>query len=124
MKESELKKLYLIIDGRTYRPIYEYTAYEYDKNEDEYVYKNLVIIKTAQEVYDECLENKDKIDICPTKTVEERLEEAEQKLVETEQRLTESEEEKKLLKAQVEVLSNTTDFHEELFAEVAMKVYA
>lgn len=117
MKESELKKLYLTIEGRTYRPIYEYTAYEYDKNEDEYVYKNLVIIKTAQEVYDECLENKNKIDICPPKTLEQRLEEAEQKLAE-------SEEEKKLLKAQVEVLSNTTDFHEELIAEMASKVYA
>ena len=58
-----------------------------------------------------------KIDICPPKTVEERLAEAEQKLAE-------SEEEKKLLKAQVEVLSNTTDFHEELIAEMASKVYA
>ena len=57
------------------------------------------------------------IDICPPKTVEERLAEAEQKLAE-------SEEEKKLLKAQVEVLSNTTDFHEELIAEMASKVYA
>ncbi len=62
-------------------------------------------------------EEQDKIDICPTKTVEQRLEEAEQKLAE-------SEEEKKLLKAQVEVLSNTTDFHEELIAEMASKVYA
>ncbi len=57
------------------------------------------------------------IDICPPKTVEQRLKEAEQKLAE-------SEEEKKLLKAQVEVLSNTTDFHEELIAEMASKVYA
>lgn len=57
------------------------------------------------------------IDICPGKTIEERLEEAEQKLAE-------SEEEKKLLKAQVEALSQTTDFHEELIVEMANKVYA
>lgn len=34
------------------------------------------IVKTAEEVYKEWLENKDKqIDICPTKTTEEKLEE-------------------------------------------------
>jgi hypothetical protein len=34
------------------------------------------------------------------------------------------EKENKLLKAQVEVLSQTADFHEELIAEMAMQVYA
>ena len=68
---------------------------------------------TGEEFYNK----REQIDICPPKTLEQRLEEAEQKLAE-------SEEEKKLLKAQVEVLSNTTDFHEELIAEMASKVYA
>lgn len=34
------------------------------------------------------------------------------------------EKENKLLKAQVEVLSQTSDFHEELIVEMAIKVYA
>lgn len=51
-----------------------------------------------------------KIDICPGKTVEERLEVAEQ--------------ENKLLKAQVEILSELSDFHEELIVELANTVYA
>lgn len=67
------------------------------------------VIKTAQEYYEWWLEQ-NKIDICPPKTLEERLEEAEQ--------------ENKLLKAQVEALNSTTDFHEELIAEMAMMLYA
>ncbi len=58
-----------------------------------------------------------KIDICPTKTLEERLEEAEQ-------RLTESEEEKKLLKAQVEANTSTQEFLESCLMEMAEVVYA
>ncbi len=58
-----------------------------------------------------------KIDICPPKTVEERLEEAEQKLAE-------SEEEKKLLKAQVEANASSYEFLESCVMEMAGKVYA
>ena len=113
MTHKELMGMNIAIEGKTFTPLY--TFEDYNQETDEYT--NLEILKTAEEFYKEWLENKDKIDICPPKTVEERLAEAEQKLAE-------SEEEKKLLKAQVEVLSNTTDFHEELIAEMASKVYA
>ena len=96
---------------------------------------NEVTGQTAQEVYQEWLEKyyyfidgewvkKEQIDICPPKTLEQRLEEAEQKLVETEQRLTESEEEKKLLKAQVEANTSTQEFLESCLMEIAEVVYA
>lgn len=58
-----------------------------------------------------------KIDICPTKTVEERLEEAEQRLAEKDQ-------ENKMLKAQVEANASSYEFLESCIMEMAEKVYA
>lgn len=69
------------------------------------------IVKTAKEVYQEWLEYEgNKIDICPVKTVEERLEEAEQ--------------ENKLLKAQVEANASNQEFLESCLMEMAGVVYA
>lgn len=64
--------------------------------------------QTGEEYYNYIQANK--IDICPSKTIEERLAEAEQ--------------ENKLLKAQVVALNGVTDFHEELIVELATVVYA
>lgn len=57
------------------------------------------------------------IDICPEKTIEERLADAEQKLAE-------SEEEKKLFKAQVEATASSYEFLESCMMEMAQVVYA
>lgn len=108
-KKDFLTKHCIEVKDRVIYPYFKYESFD----EETMSYTGLFIIKTAEEMR----EAENKIDICPPKTVEERLAEAEQKLAE-------SEEEKKLLKAQVEVLSNTTDFHEELIAEMASKVYA
>lgn len=69
------------------------------------------IIKNGNIVYKEWLENKD---IPPAPNEMEVLNE----------QVVALEKENKLLKAQVEVLSQTADFHEELIAEMAMQVYA
>ena len=52
------------------------------------------------------------------------MEVLEKKVAELEEEKELLNKENKLLHAQVEVLSNTTDFHEELITEMAMKVYA
>lgn len=78
---------------------------------------NKALRLTAKEVYEKELKRREQIDICPTKTLEERLEEAEQKLAE-------SEEEKKLLKAQVEANASSYEFLESCVMEMAGKVYA
>lgn len=53
-----------------------------------------------------------------------KMEVLEKKVAELEEEKELLNKENKLLHAQVEVLSNTTDFHEELITEMAMKVYA
>lgn len=70
------------------------------------------------------------IDTDPLPPIEEipqqpnEMEVLEKKVAELEEEKELLNKENKLLHAQVEVLSNTTDFHEELITEMAMKVYA
>lgn len=62
-------------------------------------------------------EEQDKIDICTSKTVEERLAESEQKLEEKDR-------ENKILKAQIEANASSYEFLESCVMEMAGKVYA
>ena len=68
------------------------------------------ILDNGEKVYQKWLKNKEQIDICPPKTVEERLAEAEQ--------------ENRLLKAQVEANTSTQEFLESCMMEMAQVVYA
>lgn len=64
MTKTELEAMYIEKDGMIFTPRYTFTAYELKTEE----YTNLVIIKTAEEVYQEWLSNKDKqIDILEIK---------------------------------------------------------
>lgn len=64
------------------------------------------IVKTAEEYYEWWLEQTQN----PPKKIPTELEMLK--------------EENKLLKAQIEALNSTTEFHEELIAEMAMMIYA
>lgn len=108
-KKDFLTKHCIKVKDRVIYPYFKYESFD----EETKSYTGLVIIKTAEEMR----EAENKIDICPTKTVEQRLEEAEQKLAE-------SEEEKKLLKAQVEANASSYEFLESCVMEMAGKVYA
>lgn len=99
---KDIDGMYLKNEHGTFTPIYDYETYD---NETD-TYQGFKVIKTAEEVYNEWLENKDK------PPVEEPTE------VEVLQQ------ENKLLKAQVEALTYTSEFHEELIAEMAMVLYA
>lgn len=93
MTSKELENLYLMTEYGVFTPNYTYDDYiiKYDEKTGDIIkeeYTNLVVHKTAQEVYEEWLQNnyklidgewvkKEQIDICPGKTVEERLLEAE-----------------------------------------------
>ena len=74
------------------------------------------IIKTAQEYYEWQLEQ-NKIDICPIKTVEERLEELEKEKEQLKQ-------ENQLLHTQVEANATNNEFLEGCIMEMAQFVYA
>lgn len=79
--------------------------------EDEMIFTPLfneegLVTKTGEQVHAEWLANKENPPV-PEPTEIEVLQQ-----------------ENKMLKAQVEALSATSDFHEELIAEMAMKVYA
>ncbi len=92
-----------------FTPNYSYQDYVVVRNEEtgeivEEYYVNLEIYKTADEVYQEWLKNKNKP---PEPTKIELLEE-----------------ENKLLKAQIEAINATTSFQEELIVELATIVYA
>lgn len=56
MTERELKNLYLETEHGTFTPIYEYE--HYDQETDSYT--GFKVVKTAEEVYNEWLNNKDK----------------------------------------------------------------
>lgn len=83
--------------------------YDYENYDEEI---GLIMIKTAEEVYQEWLANRDK-------PIEEPS-----KMEVLEEEVSGLRQENKLLKAQVEALSQTSDFHEELIVEMANKVYA
>lgn len=102
MTVSELKKLDIVTEHGIFTPMYTFD--DYDIETDEYI--NLEIIKTAEEVYQEWLYNNE------NPPVEEPTE------------MEVLQQENKLLKAQVDALNATTDFHEELIAEMAMILYA
>ena len=59
MTERELKNLYLETEHGTFTPHYTYDDFIIDENTKEGVYINLVIEKTAQEVYDKWLYDRD-----------------------------------------------------------------
>nr|DAT81706.1 MAG TPA: hypothetical protein [Caudoviricetes sp.] len=82
MRKVDLRALNIQTEHGIFTPKYMYDSF--DGNE----YKNLVIEKTAEEVYKEYLKKK-QIDICPSKTTEEKLEEAEQRIIELETQLEE-----------------------------------
>lgn len=82
-------------------PIYEYETYD-SKTE---TFKNVVILKTAQEVYDHWL----------SESEEPQVEVSDLEFLQ---------QENKLLKAQIEALNESMDFHEELIAEMATMLYA
>ena len=87
----------------------EYSCVSHDVETDELI--GFTLIKTAEEAYQEWLADKDK-------TVEpNEMEVLKEEVIALEK-------ENKLLKAQVEALSQTSDFHEELIVEMANKVYA
>ncbi|MGL5329085.1 MAG: hypothetical protein ACRDD7_07445 [Peptostreptococcaceae bacterium] len=60
MTRKQLEDLFLIVNDIVYTPIYSYDDFIFNEETQEYEYINLVIYKTAQEVYDEWLSNKDK----------------------------------------------------------------
>lgn len=103
-----------------FHPVYVFDDFTFNEAIEEYEYIGLVITKTAQEVYDVWLANKDK----PIEPQLSQMEVLEQKVAELKEENKLLHQENKLLHAQVEVLGNTTDFHEELIAEMAMMVYA
>ena len=113
MTESELKELYLETTYGTFTPLYTYEDFIFNEKKQEHEYVDLVITKTAEEVYQEWLANKDK----PPIVEPDKMEVLNEQVVALEK-------ENKLLKSQVEVLSQTSDFHEELIVEMANKVYA
>lgn len=108
-KEDFLTKHCIALKDRVIYPFFKYESFD----EETMSYTGLVIIKTAEEMR----EAENKIDICPPKTLEERLEEAEQKLAEKDQ-------ENKMLKAQVEANASSYEFLESCIMEMAEKVYA
>lgn len=60
MTEQQLKDLYIETEHGTFTPIYTYEDFIFNEETEEYEYVGLVTEKTAQEVYNEWLENKDK----------------------------------------------------------------
>lgn len=94
--EEEWEFCYISDDGLIFRPIYDRDTQE--------------MLQTGKEYYDRYMANKDK-------PIEPPVDE-------TANKISVLEKENKLLKAQVEVLSQTADFHEELIVEMANKVYA
>lgn len=99
---KDIESMYLETEDGTFTPMYEYESYDSETE----TYQGFKVIKTAEEAYQEWLYNKENP---PTEELTD---------VEVLQ------EENKLLKAQVEALNATTDFHEELIAEMAMILYA
>ena len=70
MTISELKKMDIITSHGIFSPIYTCESYDIETE----TYKGFEIIKTAEEFYQEWLENKDKqIDISSEATTEERI---------------------------------------------------
>ena len=92
ISESQLEEMYLKTEHGTFTPIYAYEKYiiPTDKMNGsiklEPIYEGLVIHKTAQEVYDEWLANKDKPSI-EMPTTEEQIQILQEKLAEQEQQL-------------------------------------
>lgn len=60
MTEKQLKQHYLDTQHGIFTPIYTYEDFIFNEEKEEYEYIGLVITKTAKEVYDEWLVNKDK----------------------------------------------------------------
>lgn len=59
MTEQQLKDLYIQAEHGTFTPIYTYDDFVFNEETEEYEYIGLVIQKTAQEVYEEWLANKE-----------------------------------------------------------------
>lgn len=72
MTEQQLKELYIQTEHGTFTPIYTYEDFILNEETEEYEYIGLEIIKTAQDVYEEWLESKDK-PIVEEKTLEEKV---------------------------------------------------
>lgn len=99
---KDVENMYLETEHGLFTPLYTYEKYDIETE----TYQGFNITKSAEEVYNEWLENKDKPVIQQPTEVEVL------------------QQENKLLKAQVQALNDTTEFHEELIAEMAMILYA
>lgn len=72
MTEQQLKDLYIQTEHGTFTPIYTYDDFIFNEEIEEYEYIGLVIQKSADEVYQEWLESKDK-PIVEGKTLEDKI---------------------------------------------------
>lgn len=99
---KDLKSMYLETEHGLFTPIYTYESYDSETD----TYQGFKSTASAEEVYNEWLVNKDK------------------PVVEVPTDMEVLQEENKLLKAQVQALNSTIDFHEELIAEMATMLYA
>lgn len=107
---SIFEKEYILSNEHgNFHPLYTFDNYVFNEDEQDYEYIGLVIQKTAQEVYNEWLENKDK-PIIQEPTLADKI--------------SVLENENKLLKAQVEATTSNQEFLENCLMEMANIVYA
>lgn len=124
MTQNELLNKRIQTPHGPFRPIYKYTEelpiYDEEQNIIDWKLVDYIETMTAEEYYQKWLIDKEN----PPILQPNEMEVLEKKVAELEEEKELLTKENKLLHAQVEVLSNTTDFHEELITEMAMEVYA
>ena len=106
---QELENTYIVNEHGTFAPRFELSITKQEIDGEVVIIEDYTITATSEEVYQEYL--------TPPKLPGDKMEVLNEQVVALEK-------ENKLLKAQVEVLSQTSDFHEELIVEMANKVYA
>ena len=116
MTRQELENTYIVNEHGTFAPRFELSITKQEIDGEVVIIEDYTITATSEEVYQEYL--------TPPKLPGDKMEVLEKKVAELEEEKELLNKENKILHAQIEVLSNTTDFHEELITEMAMKVYA
>lgn len=109
MTRQELENTYIVNEHGTFAPRFELSITKQEIDGEVVIIEDYTITATSEEVYQEYL--------TPPKLPGDKMEVLNEQVVALEK-------ENKLLKSQVEVLSQTSDFHEELIVEMANKVYA
>lgn len=109
MTRQELENTYIVNEHGTFAPRFELSITKQEIDGEVVIIEDYTITATSEEVYQEYL--------TPPKLPGDKMEVLEEEVSGLRQ-------ENKLLKAQVEALSQTSDFHEELIVEMANKVYA